>query len=117
MKRTAVIMAGGSGERFWPLSRKKKPKQLLPLASDKTMIEESIERISPMIHPVDVYIITSEILLEPLRQALPHVPPENIIAEPHKRNTAPCLALSAAFISGKYAEEYKPEKGIAFNTN
>ncbi|MCL5991071.1 MAG: sugar phosphate nucleotidyltransferase, partial [Bacteroidetes bacterium] len=54
MKRTAVIMAGGSGERFWPLSRTRKPKQLLNLASDKTMLEDSIERISPLI-PVRIF--------------------------------------------------------------
>ncbi|MCK5742455.1 MAG: NTP transferase domain-containing protein, partial [Chlorobi bacterium] len=60
MKRTALIMAGGSGERFWPLSRKRKPKQLLPLAGEKTMIEESIDRISALIPPEDVFIITGE---------------------------------------------------------
>jgi mannose-1-phosphate guanylyltransferase len=107
MKRVAVIMAGGAGERFWPVSRKGKPKQLLKLISDKSMIEESIDRISPLIKAEDVYIITGEILLEPIRRALPMVPPENIIAEPYKRNTAPCLGLSAAFVGAKYCEEYK----------
>jgi len=110
MKRTAVIMAGGSGERFWPLSRKRKPKQLLPLASERTMIEESIERISPLIPPEDVFIITSEILLEPLRKALPELPAENIVAEPYKRNTAPCLALAAAFIAEKYSMQLKTDE-------
>lgn len=99
-------MAGGSGERFWPLSRRRKPKQLLSLASDKTMIEDSIERISPLIEPDDVYIITGELLLEPLRGLLKDVPPENIVAEPHKRNTAPCLALATAFIAAKYEGKY-----------
>ncbi|MDA3843314.1 MAG: sugar phosphate nucleotidyltransferase [Candidatus Kapabacteria bacterium] len=103
MKRTALIMAGGSGERFWPLSRKRKPKQLLPLAGEKTMIEESIDRISALIPPEDVFIITGEHLLEPLRNGLPSLPPQNIIAEPYKRNTAPCLALGASFIEAKYA--------------
>lgn len=110
MKRTAVIMAGGSGERFWPLSRMKKPKQLLALASEKTMLEEAIDRVSPIIDVNDIYIITSELLLEPLRRELTILPPENIIAEPHKRNTAPCLALSAAFIAAKYDNEFKPEE-------
>jgi mannose-1-phosphate guanylyltransferase len=60
MKRTAVIMAGGSGERFYPLSRRTRPKQLLPLVHpEKTMIEESIERIAPLIDPSDIFIITS----------------------------------------------------------
>jgi mannose-1-phosphate guanylyltransferase len=105
MKRTAVIMAGGSGERFWPLSRTRKPKQSLNLASDKTMIEDSIERISPLIPPDDIFIITSQLLLEPMRKVLTELPPENIVAEPVKRNTAPCLALSAAFIAERYSEE------------
>lgn len=104
MKRTAVIMAGGSGERFWPLSRKTKPKQLLPLVTEKTMLLESIERISPIIPPEDIFIITGAILLEPIRKALPNVPAQNIIAEPLKRNTAPCLALAAGFIAAKYSE-------------
>ena len=110
MKRTAIIMAGGSGERFWPLSRKTKPKQLLNLETDKTMLEQSIERISPLIAPQDIFIITSEVLLEPIREALPMLPRENVFAEPYKRNTAPCLALAAAFIKAKYSNEYKPEE-------
>lgn len=105
MKNVAVIMAGGSGERFWPLSRITKPKQMLALTpSGQMMINEAIERISPLIPPEDIYIITSAVLLDSMRKAAEALPPENIIAEPHKRNTAPCLALSAAFISEKYAE-------------
>jgi mannose-1-phosphate guanylyltransferase len=110
MKKTAVIMAGGSGERFWPLSRKRKPKQLLKLLSDKTMIEESIQRVDGIIAPEDIFIITSEVLVEPIRQCLPQLPPQNVIAEPYKRNTAPCLALAAAFIQAKYQNEFKPEE-------
>lgn len=110
MKRIAIIMAGGSGERFWPLSRKSKPKQLLPLVSDKPMILESIERIASIIPPEDIYIITGALLLDAIRQVLPMLPPENVIAEPYKRNTAPCLALGAAFIAEKYSDQYKPEE-------
>ena len=100
-------MAGGSGERFWPLSRTRKPKQLLKLSGDRTMIEDSIARIAPLIPVEDVFIITSQVLLEPLRLALLDMPAENIIAEPYKRNTAPCLALAASFIAEKYSEDYK----------
>lgn len=110
MKRTAIIMAGGSGERFWPLSRKNKPKQLLALETDKTMLEQSIERIMPIIPPEDIYIITGAHLLQEIRNILTQLPPENIIGEPFKRNTAPCLALGAAFIGAKYAGQYKPEE-------
>jgi len=117
MKRTAIIMAGGSGERFWPLSRMKKPKQLLPLESEKMMIEESIERISPLIPPEDIFIITGSLLLKPIRDALPQLPPENVVAEPYKRNTAPCLALGASYIEARYAGKYnKNEISIAVLT-
>lgn len=103
MQRTAIIMAGGSGERFWPVSRKKKPKQLLNITSkEKSMLAEAIDRISALIPPKDVYIITSELLLKPIREELIDFPPENVIAEPAKRNTAPCLALGAAIITAKY---------------
>jgi mannose-1-phosphate guanylyltransferase len=110
MKRTAIIMAGGTGERFWPLSRRNKPKQLLPLVSEKTMIEEAIERISGVILPEDIIIVTSQTLLNPIREALPGIPPQNVIAEPMKRNTAPCLALGVSFIIEKYRNEYKSDE-------
>jgi mannose-1-phosphate guanylyltransferase len=94
-----VIMAGGSGERFWPLSRMARPKQLLKLTSATSMmIEEAIDRITPIVPLENILIITSERLQAPIREALPHLPPDNVIAEPAKRNTAPCLALGAAVI-------------------
>jgi mannose-1-phosphate guanylyltransferase len=111
VKRVVVIMAGGSGERFYPLSRVKRPKQLLPLVSpDKILIEEAIERITPLIPIQDVYIITSKILQPIIRNVLPHFPPANVIAEPYKRNTAPCLALAAAIVCSKYQKDYSPEQ-------
>jgi len=106
MKKIAVIMAGGSGERFWPLSRRRKPKQLLKLSSEKTLIEESIDRISGLIPKEDIFIITGELLLEPIREVLGDFPPQNVIAEPCKRNTAPCLALAASIILAKYDNLY-----------
>jgi len=106
IKRIAVIMAGGSGERFWPLSRRRRPKQLLKLASEKTLIEESIDRISGLIPKEDIFIITGELLLEPIREVLGEFPPQNIIAEPYKRNTAPCLALAASIALAKHHNKY-----------
>lgn len=109
-KRVAVIMAGGSGERFWPLSRVQRPKQLLNLLSaDKSMIEEAIERISPLIPHHDIFIVTSELLQPILQEALPFLPAENIIAEPCKRNTAPCLALACSVVSARYRSTHTPE--------
>lgn len=117
MKRTAIIMAGGSGERFWPLSRMKKPKQLLNLSSpDKMMIEEAIDRVSGIVNLEDILIITNELLQEPIRQALPNIPKENIIAEPAKRNTAPCLALGAAILKSKYKEYKESQISVAVLT-
>ena len=96
-----VIMAGGSGERFWPLSRMARPKQLLPLLqADRTMLQDAIDRITPIVPIENVLIITSEILRQPIIDATPSLPPENVIAEPAKRNTAPCLALAASCIAG-----------------
>ncbi|MBU3699270.1 MAG: mannose-1-phosphate guanylyltransferase [Candidatus Kapabacteria bacterium] len=101
MNAYAVIMAGGSGERFWPLSRTKKPKQLLRLTSERMMIEEAIDRIAPIIPPERILIITSRVLQQPIIDALPGLPPENVIAEPAKRNTAPCLALACSVIEAR----------------
>ncbi len=110
-------MAGGAGERFWPLSRMKKPKQLLNLSSpDKMMIEEAIDRVSGIVNPNDILIITNELLQEPIREALPNIPKENIIAEPAKRNTAPCLALGAAILKSKYKEFKENQISVAVLT-
>jgi len=99
MQRFAVIMAGGSGERFWPASRRARPKQLLRLTdADRSMLEEAIERISPLIPPANILVATSEILAGPIAEAIPALPRENVIAEPAKRNTAACLALAAAHL-------------------
>ncbi len=111
IKRCAVIMAGGSGERFYPLSRRVKPKQLLPLVRpDKSMIEEAIDRVQSIIQAEDVYVITSAVLQEAVRAALPQIPPENIIAEPYKRNTAPCLALAASVLIAKYKGHFSADQ-------
>ncbi len=102
MKHIALIMAGGSGERFWPLSRKHHPKQLLTLFSDKTMLAEAVDRIALSIPREYIFIITGEILRDAIIEALPEIPSDHIIAEPSKRNTAPCLALAYALIKAEY---------------
>lgn len=101
-KRVAVVMAGGSGERFWPLSRRLRPKQLLRLTGGAaTMLEESVGRLTPLIPPGDVYVATSQALVEPIRAARSGIPDENVIAEPFKRNTSGCLAYATAHILAK----------------
>lgn len=103
MRRFAVIMAGGSGERFWPASRRARPKQLLRLTDPaRSMLEEAIDRIEPLIPRENVLIATSELLQGPIREGIPSLPPENVIGEPAKRNTAACLALAAAHLEQRF---------------
>lgn len=96
-----LILAGGSGERFWPLSRATKPKHLLRLLSGKTLLEETMERLAPMAPPDHIFILTNQVQAPIIRDLLPAVPEENIIAEPAKRDTAPAVALGVALISRK----------------
>jgi mannose-1-phosphate guanylyltransferase len=91
----AVIMAGGSGTRFWPLSRRQCPKQLLKLLGTKTLLEETVERIRNFIPPQRTYVFTNEILKAACARCLRGIPPSQIIAEPAARNTAPTIGLAA----------------------
>lgn len=103
MKKTALIMAGGKGERFWPRSRVNLPKQFLSLTDDgKTMIQLTVERISPLVDIEDVYIATNANYKELVKQQLPGIPEENILCEPIGRNTAPCIGLGAVHVASKY---------------
>ena len=103
MKMTALIMAGGRGERFWPKSRKNLPKQFLSLTDDgKTMIQLTVERILPLIAMEDIYISTNKDYKDLVMEQLPLIPKENILCEPVGRNTAPCIGLGAVHISRKY---------------
>lgn len=105
MKVTALIMAGGKGERFWPKSRANLPKQFLSLTDDgKTMIQLTVERISPLVDIQDVYIATNSSYRELVQQQLPGLPPENILCEPVARNTAPCIGLGAVHAASKYED-------------
>ncbi len=103
MKITAVIMAGGRGERFWPKSRNSCPKQFLSLTSDgETMIRKTVNRLRPMVEAEDIFIVTNAAYKDLVKDQLPEVPEENILAEPCARNTAPCIAFAAAVIGRKY---------------
>lgn len=105
MKKTALIMAGGQGERFWPRSRKALPKQFLSLTEDnKTMIQLTVERILPLVDMEDIYIATNENYRGLVKEQLPLLPEENILCEPVGRNTAPCIGLGAACVSAKYED-------------
>lgn len=100
----AVIMAGGTGTRFWPRSTKAKPKQFLNIFGDRTMLQETVDRIKPAI-PIDrVWIITNQRYVDLVKEQLPEIPAENVIGEPVAKNTAPCVAAAAALISDKDPE-------------
>ena len=103
MRFTAVIMAGGKGERFWPKSRQSRPKQFLSLTSDgETMIQKTVRRLEPLVSREDIYIITNADYVGLVQEQLPDLPEENVIAEPCPRNTAPCIGLAASVIQKKY---------------
>ncbi|MBQ1518872.1 MAG: mannose-1-phosphate guanylyltransferase, partial [Ruminococcus sp.] len=103
MKITAVIMAGGRGERFWPKSRNNCPKQFLSLTADKeTMIQKTVKRLDKIVEPEDVFVVTNSAYREIVETQLPQIPKENILSEPCARNTAPCIAYAAAVIKKKY---------------
>lgn len=88
-------MAGGSGTRFWPLSRRKHPKQLLGLFGRDTLLEQTVNRIRSAIPPDRIYVFTSQLVQREVRRRLPEVPSSQIVAEPAARNTAPTIGLAA----------------------
>lgn len=105
MKKTALIMAGGKGERFWPKSRQSLPKQFLSLTNDgKTMIQLTVERILPLVSLEDIYIATNTNYKHLVLEQLPGIPAENVLCEPIGRNTAPCIGLGAVHIQRKYED-------------
>lgn len=105
MKKTALIMAGGRGERFWPKSRQNLPKQFLSLTDDgKTMIQLTVERISSLVEAQDIYVSTNQDYKSLVMEQLPQIPEENILCEPVGRNTAPCIGLGAIHMAQKYGD-------------
>ena len=95
----AVIMAGGSGTRFWPVSRGGHPKQFLRLLGDESMLEQTVRRIERLI-PIDrVLLVTGEAHAAQVRQQLPELPARNLLLEPMARNTAPCIGLAAVALA------------------
>ncbi len=97
----AVIMAGGSGTRFWPKSTSETPKQFLHLFGEGTMLQNTVERVSDIIPLEQVYVVTNDRYVDTVAQQLQGIPEENIIGECVARNTAPCVAISAAILRDK----------------
>jgi mannose-1-phosphate guanylyltransferase len=94
-----VIMAGGSGTRFWPLSRKARPKQFLPLASKKPLLVETADRLRGLARPQNTWVVCGPQHARPVRKLLPKLPPRNVLVEPVARNTAPAIALACAHVA------------------
>lgn len=99
MNTYALILAGGSGTRFWPLSRNTKPKQLIHLLGEKSLIQLAFDRISPLIPAERILVLTNDIQADEVRRQLPEIPSENVISEPLRRDTAPAVCLGIALIA------------------
>ena len=102
----AVIMAGGRGTRFWPRSREKKPKHLLDIISEKTIIQETVDRIKPLISPENILVVTGKKHARTLMKQLPEIPSRNIIIEPEGKNTAACIGLAALHIRKIVSDDF-----------
>lgn len=102
---TAVIMAGGKGERFWPKSRVKLPKQLLKLTGEDTMIQATVKRIHRLVDYENIFIVTNPDYASIISNQLPEIPTENILVEPMSRNTAPCIGLAALHVEKRCGED------------
>jgi len=94
-----AILAGGSGTRLWPLSRAGRPKQLLALAGDRTLIQQTLDRVTPLVPPERVLVLTERSHAAAVREQLPEVPAENVVVEPARRGTAGALALAAFIVA------------------
>ncbi|GMV41255.1 MAG: mannose-1-phosphate guanylyltransferase [Myxococcales bacterium] len=94
-----VIMAGGAGTRFWPVSRQLRPKQLLRLFGERTLLEDTVERVLPLAVPERVVVVTSEGIGDEVRRLLPAIPAQNVLCEPAARNTAAAIGFAASFVA------------------
>ncbi|HYO81368.1 MAG TPA: mannose-1-phosphate guanylyltransferase [Bryobacteraceae bacterium] len=93
--RYGLILAGGRGTRFWPRSRRTRAKQVLRFLGERSLIQATVDRLKPVIPPEQIWVLTNEYLREEVVAQLPEVPPQQILAEPAQRNTAPCIGLAA----------------------
>lgn len=100
----ALILAGGSGTRFWPSSRRLRPKQLLALDGERSLLQSTVDRLAPLVEPSGVWVVTTLALADAVRQQLPEVPPEQILAEPQGRNTAPAIGWALTVMPAEVRE-------------
>lgn len=95
----AIIMAGGSGTRFWPASRQATPKQMLSLVGDESMIRQTSDRFGDLVPPARRMVVTNRRLVDGVREQLPELPADAVVGEPCKRDTAPCIGLAALLVT------------------
>ncbi len=98
-----IIMAGGRGERFWPLSREKTPKQLLTLLGKRSFLQQAVDRVLPLVPLRNIFIITNQAQAAAVRKQLPKLPKDNVVAEPIGRDTCAAVALGAALVGARSA--------------
>src|SRR6185312_6860408 len=101
----ASILAGGSGTRLWPLSTQETPKQFLRLMSERTMLQETVERVAPFVAPDHLYVVTFEQYRQSVAEQLPMLAADHILAEPLGRGTAASIGLAAALIAAREPTE------------
>ena len=99
-----VILAGGRGTRFWPRSRTAKAKQVLSFLGERTLIQQTVDRLSPLIPPERLWVITNDHLQKEIIKQLPEIPKQQILAEPAPRNTTPCIGLAAQVLNSLNAD-------------
>src|SRR5262245_16907708 len=99
--RFVIIMAGGRGERFWPLSREKTPKQLLTLMGKRSFLQQAVDRVLPLVPAKNIFVITNEAQLPEVRKQLPKIPKQNLVAEPVGRDTCAAVTLGAALVGAR----------------
>lgn len=99
--RFVVIMAGGRGERFWPVSREKTPKQLLTLLGKRSFLQTAFDRVSALVPARNIFVITNKVQAPQVRKQLPKIPAANVVAEPCGRDTCAAVALGAALVGSR----------------
>lgn len=99
--RFVIIMAGGRGERFWPLSREKMPKQLLTLLGKRSFLQQAVDRVLPVVPAKNIFVITNTAQIAEVRKQLPKLPKANVVAEPVGRDTCPAVTLGAALVGAR----------------
>jgi mannose-1-phosphate guanylyltransferase len=105
MQKYAVLMAGGSGTRLWPLSKETSPKQFIPVEGDSSMLVQTIKRLCKVVHPGQCFIITNRLLSDITKKtAGEYIPESNILSEPDRKNTAACIAYATFLLRKKYKE-------------